>query len=149
MRKPRLRPFFAAGAALALSACVTLVAPYDQKIDDMATGLQREISTEIETLSTQDKPDCLYPNHVAFYRNVRVDISALAVRAAAHDMNSQTIQQIEALRTALDDLEKIHQHDTQQNRCIRPDTFFPIRRAFDQITIAIVRLEIAKKRGQP
>lgn len=145
----KYRPLLAAGAAFALSACVTLAAPYDQKIDDMATGLQREISLEIETLSTQDKPDCLYPNHVAFYRNARVDISALAVRAAAHDMNSETIQQIEDLRAALDDLEKIHQHDTQQNRCIAAAAFSPIRRAFDQITVAIVRLEIAKKRGQP
>jgi hypothetical protein len=138
-----------AAAALALSACVTFVAPYDQKIDDMATGLQREISTEIETLSSQNSPDCLYPNHAAFYRSVRVDLSALGVRAAAHDLNSQTIQQIAALRTALDDLEKIHQHDTQQNRCIRADALVPIQRAFDQITVAIVRLEIAKKRGKP
>ena len=145
----KYRALLVAGAAFGLSACVTLVAPYDQKIDDMATGLQREISLEVETLSSQDKPDCLYPGHVAFYRNARVDVSALAVRAAAHDMNSQTIQQIEALRTALDDLEKIHQHDTQQNRCIRADALSPIRRAFDQITVAIVRLEIAKKRGKP
>jgi hypothetical protein len=144
----KCRSFLAAGAALALSACVTLVAPYDEKIDDMATGLQREISLEIETLSSQDKPDCLYPNHVAFYRNAKVDVSALAVRAAAHDLNSQTIQQIENLRGALDDLEKLHQLATQENRCMRTPEFSPIRRGFDQITGAIVRLEIAKKRGK-
>ena len=57
----------AAAAALALTGCVTFVAPYDEKIDDMATNLQREISMEIETLSTQERPDCLYPNHIAFY----------------------------------------------------------------------------------
>lgn len=145
----RLRPLIAAGAALALSACVTLVAPYDQKIDDMATGLQREVALEIQTLSSQDKPDCLYPNHVVFYRNAKVDVSALAVRAAAHEMNSQTIQQIGELRGALDDLEKLHQLTTRENRCMTPAEFSPIQRGFDQMTGAIVKLEIAKQRGRP
>ena len=149
MGKYRPHPLLVASAALALSACVTFVAPYDEKIDDMATGLQREISMEIETLATQDKPDCLYPNHVDFYRNAKVDVSALAVRAGAHDMNSQTIQQIQELTGALEDLEKLHQLTTQENRCMKPAEFFPIRRGFDQITGAIVRLEIAKKRGKP
>ena len=44
------------------------MAPYDEKIDDMATALQREVSAEIEALSGADRPDCLYPNHAAFYR---------------------------------------------------------------------------------
>jgi hypothetical protein len=137
------------GGALALSGCVTLVAPYDEKIDDMATALQREVSMEIETLSSQDKPDCLYPAHLVFYRTVRVDVSALAVRANAHAMNAQTIQQIEDLRGALNDVEKLHQLATRENRCMRPGEFSDIGRAFDQITGAIVRLEIAKKRGAP
>ena len=132
-----------------LGACVTLVAPYDEKIDDMATTLQREVSVEIETLSGAEKPDCLYPNHVSFYRDARVDVAALAVRAEAHEMNAQTIRQIEDLRGALDDLEALHKIATQANRCMRPDEFSDIRRGFDQITGAIIKLEIAKKRGRP
>jgi hypothetical protein len=135
--------------ALLLSACITLVAPYDEKIDDMATGLQRDISTEIETLREAEKPDCFYPSHAAFYRLARVDISALAVRAGAHEMNSQTIRQIEDLRGALDDLEQLHKLATKADRCMRPDEFSDIGRGFDQITGAIVKLEIAKKRGRP
>jgi hypothetical protein len=145
----RIFSLVAAGAFLLLGGCVTLVAPYDQKIDDMATSLQREISTEIETLSEADKPDCLYPAHAAFYRTARVDVSALAVRAQAHDMNAQTIAQIEDLRASLDDLEKLHMIATKADRCMRPAEFTDIQRAFDQITEAIVRLEIAKKRGTP
>ncbi len=148
MKRHRLS-LVVAGASLLLAGCVTLVAPYDEKIDDMATTLQREVSTEIETLSGAEKPDCLYPNHAEFYRTARVDVSALAVRAAAHDMNAQTIQQIADLKGALDDMEKLHQIATQANRCMKPVEFSDIQRGFDQITGAIVRLEIAKKRGQP
>jgi hypothetical protein len=138
-----------AGGALLLSACVTLVAPYDGKIDDLASTLQREVSVEVETLSEAEKPDCLYPNHAAFYRNARVDVDALAVRAAAHEMNAQTIQQVEDLKGALDDLEALHKIATQANRCMKPAEFSDIRRGFDQITGAIIKLEIAKKRGTP
>ncbi|HEY1606814.1 MAG TPA: hypothetical protein VGF77_14575 [Allosphingosinicella sp.] len=148
MGKYRALPFLAA-ASLALSGCVTLVSNYDEKIDDMATGLQREIGMEIETLGSQDKPDCLYPNHIAFYRAARVDVSALAVRASAHELNSQTIQQIEDLKGALDDLEKLHQIATRADRCMRPEEFSDIQRGFDQISGAIIRLELAKKRGRP
>ncbi|HEX5183967.1 MAG TPA: hypothetical protein VFW19_12565 [Allosphingosinicella sp.] len=148
MGKYRAFPLLAA-VALTLSGCVTLVSNYDEKIDDMATGLQREISMEIETLSSQDKPDCLYPNHAAFYINARTDVSALAVRASAHELNSQTIRQIEDLRGALDDLEKLHQIATRADRCMRPEEFSDISRGFDQIAGAIIRLELAKKRGRP
>jgi hypothetical protein len=137
------------GLALLLGGCVTLMAPYDDRIDDMATDLQREVSAEIELLSDAEKPDCLYPNHAAFYRQARVDVGALDVRAAAHEMNAQTITQIEDLRVSLNDLEKLHKIATQADRCMRPEEFSDIRRGFDQITGAIIKLEIAKKRGRP
>jgi hypothetical protein len=136
------------GVAL-LSGCVTLMAPYDEKIDDMATGLQREVSAEIEALRDADKPDCLYPNHAGFYRQARVDVRALSVRAAAHELNAQTIAQIEDLSGALNDLEALHKIATQANRCMRSDEFSDINRGFDQITGAIIKLELAKKRGEP
>ena len=137
------------GCLLLLGGCVTLMAPYDEKIDDMATGLQREISTEIEALRGAEKPDCLYPGHAGFYRQARVDVSALSVRASAHEMNAQTIAQIDALAGALDDLEALHKIATRADRCMRPDEFSDVKRGFDQITGAIIKLEVAKKRGRP
>jgi hypothetical protein len=140
---------FLGGVALLLGGCITLMAPYDEKIDDMATGLQREVGSEIELLRGADKPDCLYPANAAFYRSARVDVSALGVRATAHEMNAQTITQIEDLRGALNDMEALHKIATQANRCMRPEEFSDIGRAFDQITGAIIKLEVAKKRGRP
>jgi outer membrane murein-binding lipoprotein Lpp len=147
MRGILARAPFLAGALL-LSGCVTLMAPYDDKIDEMATALQREIATEVQTLSAAEKPDCLYPNHAAFYKKARVDISALDVRARAHELNQQTINQIDALADSVTVLEKLHQHATGNNRCMQANEFSDIQRGFDSITTAIVKLELAKKRGK-
>lgn len=143
-----LVPF--AFSALALGGCVTLIAPYDDQIDEMATNLQHDISAEIETLSRAQMPDCLYANHVDFYKKANADVSALLVRAEAHELNSQTIGQVQALDGALDGLEELHRGASNgpPPRCMSANEFSPIRRAFDQITGAIVKLEIAKKRGK-
>ena len=144
--KKLLVPF--ACCAFALSGCVTLVAPYDDQIDGMATNLQHDISAEIETLSRAEKPACLYPNHVEFYKKANADVSALGVRARAHELNSLTIGQVDALDGALDDLESLHKLATTSDRCMEAREFSDIQRAFDSITGAIVKLEIAKKRGK-
>lgn len=144
-RKPLLVIVMMAG--FLLSACVTLMAPFDETTDRLATDLQRKISTHIESLDGAVAPDCLYPAHAAFYDEARVDISALNVRARAFDMNAQTIQQTEALRESVDALEQLHQLATNAHRCLSHDELSPLRRAFDSQVGAIIRLEIAKKRG--
>src|SRR4051812_22254782 len=136
--------------ALGLSSCVTLMAPYDEKIDEMTTSLQRKISTELESLSAAQSPDCLYPNHASFYRDVRVDLSALEVRAEAHELNDLTIGQIQEFRGAIDALEKLHRHASNTGdtgRCMQANEFPDVQRGINQITAAIVKLELAKKRG--
>jgi hypothetical protein len=140
--------FLASAGAALLAGCVTLIAPYDAKIDDMATSLQRKIRTEIETLAASSKPDCLYQNHVSFYRDVRVDLSALSVRAAAHAQNELTIGQVTEATGALADLEALDVKKAARGECIGPDELQPIGRAFDSMTGAIVKLEMAKKRGK-
>lgn len=138
----------ALGAACALLAgCVTFVAPYDEKIDQMTTALQLEVATEIEGMKAQEKPDCLYPAHAEFYRSTRVELGALEIRANAHEMNGITVAQIGAARNALDDFEKLHQLASDKGRCMSAFELSPVQRAFDQMTGAILKLELAKKRG--
>jgi hypothetical protein len=144
----RSKSWIAAPVALTLASCVTFISQYDEKVDEMATSIQREISVEMETLGSQVKPDCLYPNHETFYRQMKVDVGALAVRAAAHDQNSLTIGQVQALQGALKDFETIHQHATEKNRCLTAAEISPDARGIDQIVGAILHLELAKKRGK-
>ena len=133
-----------------LSACVTLMAPYDDKFDQMASDLQRKVSTHIESIDGAGTPDCLYVNHKAFYDDARVDASALAVRAASHELNSETIRQVEALTDSINTFEQLHMaaSNAPTPRCMGSLELSPIRRAFDQTLGAIMKLEIAKKRGK-
>jgi hypothetical protein len=133
-----------------LSACVTLMAPYDDKFDQMASDLQKKVSTHVEALDGSAAPDCLYANNKAFYDDARVDASALAVRAASHELNSETIAQVQALTGSINDFEQLHMlaSNAPTPRCLGSMELSPIRRAFDQTLGAIMKLEIAKKRGK-
>ena len=144
----RSKPWLVAPLALALTSCVTFMSQYDEKIDEMATSIQREVSTEMETLGSQQKPDCLIQNHQEFYRQVKVDVGALAVRAAAHDQNNLTIAQVQELSGALNDFQGLHQLATNKDRCLTAAEISPAARGIDQIVGAILHLELAKKRGK-
>ena len=126
------------------------MAPYDDKFDQMASDLQKKVSTHIEAIDGSGTPDCLYDNHKAFYDDARVDASALAVRAASHELNSETIRQVEALTDSINTFEKLHvsASNAPTPRCMGSLELSPIRRAFDQTLGAIMKLEIAKKRGK-
>lgn len=133
-----------------LSACVTLMAPYDDKFDQMASDLQKKVSTHVEAIDGAGAPDCLYASNKAFYDDARVDASALAVRAASHELNSETISQVGALTDSINTFEQLHMLASNGStpRCLSSNELSPIRRAFDQTLGAIMKLEIAKKRGK-
>ena len=133
-----------------LSGCVTLMSPYDEKFDQQASDLQKKVSTHIEAIDGAGVPDCLYANNKTFYDDARVDASALAVRAASHELNSETIQMVESLTNSINTFEKLHisASNAATPRCMSSLELSPIRRAFDQILGAIMKLEIAKKRGK-
>ncbi|HEX8621386.1 MAG TPA: hypothetical protein VF718_05385 [Allosphingosinicella sp.] len=133
-----------------LSGCITLMSPYDEKFDQLASDLQRKVSTQIEAIDGADAPDCLYASNKAFYDDARVDASALAVRAASHELNSETIRQVEALTDSINTFEELHKSASNATpaRCMSSMELSPIRRAFDQTLGAIIKLEVAKKRGK-
>lgn len=133
-----------------LSACVTLMSPYDEKFDQLASDLQKKVSTHVEAIDGAGAPDCLYANHKAFYDDARVDASALAVRASSHELNSETIRQVETLTDSINTFEQLHMSasNAPTPRCMGSMELSPIRRAFDQTLGAIIKLEVAKKRGK-
>jgi len=138
------------GCLVFLVGCVTLVAPYDDKFDQMATDMQRMVSAHVEALDGAGMPDCLYANHKDFYDAARVDASALAVRAASHDLNSETVAQVDALTDSINTFEQLHvlASNAPTPRCLSARELSPIRRGFDQTLGAIIKLEVAKKRGK-
>ncbi|HME42377.1 MAG TPA: hypothetical protein VKF36_04760 [Syntrophorhabdales bacterium] len=128
---------------MSMTGCgsIRLIAPYDQKIDDGVTDLQKataEFFTGIERQGGSTPTD--YQNHTRFYDYCKVSLSGLIVRAGALSANSLTLQQLEILRQQFQDLEA----DDQKMGI--PQAAVPqYEKAFNRTFTAILTLEVAKK----
>ena len=130
---------------LALSSCtVKLVSGYDETTDRAVTDLQRKTEAHLVTLeSVEGLPECTYENHKQFYDEAKVDISAITVRAAAIPKNDITTQESQLLASQLDNLEKLH-----KIACLSKDQITLVRTHFNTSFTAILKLELAKRRGE-
>ena len=129
--------------ALTLASCTTvhLIAEYDKKLDDGLMALQRKTETFLVKLERGvETPESAYSRHQDFYDEVKVDLSALKVRADALAANALTAGQIELLQDSFQKLEEQHQ------RGIKRAMIESLRRSFNSQFTAILKLEIAKKR---
>lgn len=120
---------------------VTLIAPYDQKIDDGVTNLQKstaEFFTKIERQGGSNRED--YKNHTKFYDDAKVTLSGLSVRANAFTNNNLTTAQLVVLNEQFSDLEQTH-----MKIGISKEAVPEYEKALNRTFTAILTLEIAKK----
>jgi hypothetical protein len=130
---------------LVFSGCSTirLVADYDEQTDVAVTQFQRTVETFLTSLErNMGKDEASYESNVKFYDEARVDLSAIRLRAAAMPDNELTIQQLDLLSGTLGNLEKLHKLGIDAN------DIPPVRTAFNVSCTAILKLELAKKRGK-
>lgn len=129
---------------LLLSGCtVKLISSYDEKTDNAVTALQKDVTLFFITVQSQaGLPECNYSNHLGFYQQAKVDLSAIAVRSKAIAANEITVEQVELLQDSLTALEQLHQLG-----CFTPSQVDNLRSSFDSSITAILKLELAKKRG--
>lgn len=130
---------------LAFGGCtsIRLIADYDEQIDKSVTDFQRKVETFLTGLERNaDQPESKYDANVKFYDEARVDLSAIRVRAAALPKNEITLKQIDLLTDSLGKLEEL------QRLGIRREHIAPLRSAFNSTCTAILKLELAKKRGE-
>ncbi len=134
---------------------VKYISSYDETTDKSVTALQRKVESLFITLESQDGlPECAYDNHTKFYQDAKVELSSIKVRAAAIPKNEITAKQIELLYNSLSDLEKLHKikkkktKESGELKCISADEIKPLRTAFNSSFTAILKLELAKKRGE-
>lgn len=127
---------------LAVSGCtIRLIADYDQKIDDGVTALQKKTESFLIKLErTCQKPEGAYSNHVSFYDEAKVELSALQVRADAIALNKLTSEQIEKLRDSFEKMEAQHKLG------FTPIVVAKTRNILNSHFTAILKLEVAKKR---
>lgn len=131
-------------AAMALAGCtVKLVSNYDEKTDKAVSELQKEVESFFVTMEEQQgTPACAYENHKSFYDETAVELSAIEVRAKALEKNEITVEQVNLLQDSFNNLEQLHQKE-----CLSSNQIESLRSSFNSSITAILRLELAKKRG--
>jgi hypothetical protein len=130
---------------IALSGCsVKLISSYDEKTDDAVTRLQKDFETFFVTVESQaGLPECEYTNHTKFYQDSKVAVSAIEVRAKAIPKNDITVEQVGLLKDSLNNLEQLHKLG-----CFSSGQVENLRTSFNASITAILKLELAKKRGE-
>ncbi len=130
---------------ISLAGCnVKLVSSYDEKTDQAVTTLQRKIETFFVQIESQvGLPECEYDNHIGFYQETKVSISAIEMRARAIPQNDITVQQVQLLKSSLESLEKLHKLG-----CLSGGQVTNLQSNFNTHLTAILKLELAKKRGE-
>lgn len=147
-RMPTHFTLFAAAlltVAVVLSGCaVKLISSYDETTDKTVTALQKKTEAHLVALeAVEGLPECRYEKHKQFYDEARVDISAISVRAAAIPKNEITTEQTVLLSNSLGSLEKLH-----KIACLSKDQISILRTQFNSSFTAILKLELAKRRGE-
>ena len=123
---------------------IQLVSNYDERTDQAVTALQKKIETFFVTVDSQvGLPECTYERHVSFYQDVKVDISAIQMRVNAIPQNEITSEQVGLLESSLDNLESLHKLG-----CLSGNQVENLQSSFNSLLTAILKLELAKKRGE-
>jgi len=123
---------------------IKLISSYDEKTDIAVTDLHKKVETFFLTLESQEGlPECTFENHTEFYKDAKISVSAIEVRARAIPDNDITVKQIVLLKENIEMLEQLHKLG-----CLTKEQIEPLRINFNSGFTAILKLELAKKRGE-
>jgi hypothetical protein len=123
---------------------VKLISSYDEATDTAVTALQKKTEAHLIALEgAEGSPECKFENKKQFYETAKVDVSAISVRAAAIPKNEITTEQAVQLSKSLESLEKLH-----KIACLSKDQIAPLREQFNVSFTGILKLELAKRRGE-
>lgn len=125
---------------------IKLVSDYDDVIDKGVSTVQRDTETflvKLESSPGDDRaPVVGYEGNVTFYRDMKVSVSALRVRADATDRNSLTVQMLDKFQSNMNAFEAAHKEGMKKFEV----PYF--RGGFNSQITAILTFELAKKRGE-
>lgn len=120
-----------------------LVSDYDEQTDAQITALQRDTGLLLTNLEKDlGTPSGRFDRYEHRYDSLSVNLRALTVRAAARENNEIQVEQLGTLREQISRIAERHRQEQ-----LRSAEIEPIRQIMDQSFGAILRLELAKKRG--
>jgi hypothetical protein len=125
-----------------VSGCaVTLISQYDEQIDKSATALQLEMDAFLTGLEAAPQPT--FAEKQPFYTDYQVKLRSVLLRAQSHPKNDLTVRQIELMTKNLAELQAAHRAGP-----LDPAAVATTRSLFNLGWQAIIKLELAKKRGE-
>jgi len=136
---------------LLLSGCtsIKLISDYDETTDKAVTALQRKMSTFlVDVESKLGTPNAEHKNYVETYKELRVDISAIELRVNALPNNRITQEQIKTLKDNIGLLETLHKTGFAGDLNSQKSVLATVQKDFDTALSAILKLELAKRRGE-
>lgn len=131
---------------LLVSACtsIRLISDYDEITDKAVTALQEKVSTFFVQISADVGTDkAKYTNYKDFYTQAKVDLSTLKIRADAIDKNKIIQEQVAELTNMINKLEQLHKIGFSTVNQIKP-----LEQPFNSAFTAIIKLQLALKRGE-
>lgn len=123
---------------------VRLISEYDPITDEKVTALEEKVTAYFVSLERNIGTDeAAYEHYQEFFDETKVDLNTLAVRAAAVDKNRIVQEQVKELQNMLRNLEFLHQMGFAS-----AEQLPPLKTAFNSAFTAIIRLQMALKRGE-
>lgn len=136
--------------AVALSGCtVAFISYYDESTDKAITELHRKLETFFIALDARlGTPAAVHEVWKDTYHDLRLSMSALELRVNALPMNSITQEQAGNVKRNIDLLEQLHKTGFGGNIEAQRAVIAAVRQDFNTSLAAILKLELAKKRGE-
>ncbi len=133
--------------ALAQLGCsIKLISDYDEATDKSATALHKKVDKFLIKMEREaGTPEGTYAKNTEFYDEIKIDLSSMRVRAKAIPKNQLTIEHIDLIEENIEKLRELHEKRGEKG--LAKALVDPIRAAMDAQFTAIIRLELAKKRG--
>ena len=159
----RLSLWLVVAAALLLAGCpsIKLISDYDEKLDQGVSELQKKVEKILSKIeSSPQDPKKTYAE--ADYAEIKQDLSVLITRASSWDKNDLTVKQLynlgyalladplvapEDLKLAAPDREQSLQGRHNKSEAFKPQDLVDLRGILNVDFQAILKLELAKKRG--
>ena len=137
--------FFILTISLFVASCtVKFIADYDEVTDQLVTEVHKQMEWFFLDVGTKiGTPEADYENYINFYNEIKVDISTLKLRASSFEKNEITLQQIDLLSKNLNLMEELHKTGLTDFSLVEEP-----RRDFNIALGSILKLELAKKRGE-
>lgn len=133
-----LLPIIASGCS------VKFIADYDEVTDKLVTDLQRKMEYFFLDLEYKfDTPEADYENYTEFYKEIKTDLKLLELRTSALPDNEITVKQVKLVQKNFLLFEEIHEEGLDDMILIDEP-----RKDFTLAFINILKLELAKKRGE-